>query len=85
MQLAATGSIPRFRAPSTVGQFKLFRQPGGRQLDTGRVTKIKAALQREAEADHCSLASLAAKILAEWLRRRGALIPGSPKASRLRR
>jgi len=41
--------------------------------------EIKAALQREAEADHRSLASLVMKILVEWLRRRGALLPRSTK------
>jgi hypothetical protein len=47
--------------------------------------EIKDALKREAEADHRSLASLAAKILAEWLRRRGALAPDPTKTPRLRR
>jgi hypothetical protein len=36
-------------------------------------TQVKAALRREAQADHRSLASLVTKILVEWLRRRGAL------------
>jgi hypothetical protein len=47
--------------------------------------QIKAALQKAAEADHRSLASLVVKILVEWLRRRGALVSGSTKTPSLRR
>jgi hypothetical protein len=44
--------------------------------------ELKSALESEAEMDHRTLASLVEKILAEWLRGRGASAGGVGAANR---